>query len=97
MTSLFQGWRDAANWNDLRQVPSLRAEGDWRSDPTLTRRAVLDSLVGLNPGAWYAIADLVTEIKAHDPDFQRPDGELLPLVSTRRRLGELPLRLRVVG
>ena len=35
MTSLFQGWRDAANWNDLRQVPSLRAEGDWRSDPTL--------------------------------------------------------------
>jgi hypothetical protein len=75
MTALFRAWRESPDWHDLRQVPSLRAEGDWRSDPSLARRAVLDSLRELTPGAWYAIADLVGGIKARNPDFQRPDGD----------------------
>ena len=75
MTALFKAWRDSPDWIDLRHVPSLRAEGDWRSDPSLARRAVLGSLRELTPGAWYVIADLVAGIKARTPDFQRPDGD----------------------
>ncbi len=76
VTALFNTWRDGADlWNELRHVPSLAAEGDWRNDPSLARRAVLDALAGLDPAEWYAIADLVTQIKANAPDFQRPDGD----------------------
>lgn len=76
VTALFNTWREGADpWNELRHVPSLAAEGDWRNDPALARRAVLEALVGLDPAEWYAIGDLVAQIKATAPDFQRPDGD----------------------
>jgi hypothetical protein len=76
MTALFRAWRDAGDaWNDLRRVPALVAEGGWRNDPALARRAVLQTLRMLEPAAWYAIGDLIAEIKAGNPDFQRPDGD----------------------
>ena len=76
MSSLFTAWRESRDplWNDLRSVPSLRAEGAWRNDPSLARRALLDPLRSLQGSAWYALADLVAWLKAHVPDFQRPDG-----------------------
>lgn len=74
MSALFGAWRDSADWNDLRRVPTLHAEGEWRNDPRLARRAVLDALHALPAGAWYAIADLAAHLKATAPDFQRPDG-----------------------
>ncbi len=73
-TALFETWRSSVEWNDLRHMPSLRAEGEWRNDPVLARRAILAALARLEPGAWYAIADVVAWIKATNPDFQRPDG-----------------------
>ncbi len=76
VTALFVAWRDSAEatWNDLRRVPSLQAEGEWRNDPLLARQAVLDALRSLDPAGWCAIDDLVAAIKAARPDFQRPDG-----------------------
>ncbi|MCX7671565.1 MAG: helicase-associated domain-containing protein, partial [Anaerolineae bacterium] len=61
-------------WNDLRHVPSLQAEGAWRNDPLIARRAILDALARLEPDRWYALADFIAWIKATNPDFQRPDG-----------------------
>lgn len=75
MSSLFAAWRDSVEWDDLRHVPGLRAEGEWRSDPRLARRGVLAALRSLSSTAWYAVADLVASIKAATPDFQRPDGD----------------------
>ena len=76
MTALFKAWHDAGDaWNDLRHVPTLIAEGDWRNDPGLARRALIPTLRALDPTAWYAIGDLIAHIKATNPDFQRPDGD----------------------
>jgi hypothetical protein len=74
MSALFTEWRDSVEWNDLRRVPSLAAEGEWRNDPVMGRGAVLDALTLLDPAAWYALDDLVAGVKAANPDFQRPDG-----------------------
>jgi len=85
MTMLFTSWRDSTDlgsgpttgetgWNDLHHIPALQAEGAWRNDPLLARRAILDILGRLEPNTWYAIPDLVAWIKAVNPDFQRPDG-----------------------
>ncbi|MGQ9491141.1 MAG: helicase-associated domain-containing protein [Anaerolineae bacterium] len=75
MTALFRAWRDSTGWNDLRRVPGLLAEGEWRNDPILARRAVLDALHTLSADAWYAIADFIAYLKRTDPDFQRPAGD----------------------
>ncbi len=76
MTALFRTWRDGGDaWNDLRHVPSLVAEGDWRNDPGLARRTLTQALRALEPAAWYPISGLIAHIKATSPDFQRPDGD----------------------
>ncbi len=74
VTQLFTAWRDSTTWNDLRRMPALRAEGEWRNDPLLPRRGLLEALARLDPAAWYRLADLVAAFKATDPDFLRPDG-----------------------
>jgi len=81
MKALFQGWResgeespDVPGWNDLRHVPSLKAEGDWRNDPTIARHAILEVLSRLPGDAWYGISDFVAWMKAVQPDFQRLDS-----------------------
>lgn len=74
MTALFVSWRDSTDWNDLRRMPAVHAEGEWRNDPVQARRAVLAALKTVQIGAWYAIADLITYLKTTNPDFQRPDG-----------------------
>jgi hypothetical protein len=73
-STLFAAWRDSVEWNDLRRVPGLIAEGEWHNDPQLARRAVLDALKPLDPALWYRVDSFVTTIKATNPDFQRPDG-----------------------
>ena len=76
MSVLFKAWRDAGDaWNDLRHVPGLVAEGDWRNDPGLARRGLAQALRALEPTAWYPIDSLIAHIKVISPDFQRPDGD----------------------
>lgn len=74
---LLEAWRETEGWNDLFHVPTLRPEptGSWQNDPRLPRRALLEVLAGLEPGHWYAIADIVAYMKANRPTFQRPEGE----------------------
>ncbi len=74
VTQLFAAWRDSTTWNDLRRVPALRPEGEWRNDPLLPRRGLLQTLARLDPSAWYRLTDLVAAFKTSDPDFLRPDG-----------------------
>jgi hypothetical protein len=80
MTVLFRTWRDSighppGGWNDLRHVPGLQPEGEWRNDPLLGRRAVLDGLRLLEARQWYLISDFIAWIKEREPDFERPDGD----------------------
>jgi hypothetical protein len=82
MTALFETWRDSANhgptaagWNDLRHTPGLQPEGNWRNDPLLARRAILDALSLVDGKSWVAIADFAAWVKARNPDFQRLDGD----------------------
>lgn len=73
---LLDAWVQSMRWNDLCRTPALSCEqtGSWANDPVGTRQRLLPLLASLQPGAWYDCAGLVTAIKAHSPDFQRPDG-----------------------
>lgn len=72
LRALVDAWSNSA-WNELCHTPGLICEGSgWQNDPILARTALLDVLP--QDGQWYALADLVAQVKKSDPDFQRPDG-----------------------
>lgn len=69
-------WARSTRWNDLCRTPTLSCEqtGSWVNDPVGTRQRLLPLLASLQPGVWYDLTGLTAAIKAHAPDFQRPDG-----------------------
>ena len=86
MTALFKAWRDAGDaWNDLRHVPTLVAEGDWRNDPGLARRALTQALRTLEPTAWYAIRQFDRAHQSDQPGFPATGRRLHPVVFAGRR------------
>ena len=75
--ALMDAWRSSASWNDLCRTPALSCEetGSWSNDPVATRARLLPLLASLPGETWYATASLVTAVREHAPDFQRPDGD----------------------
>jgi hypothetical protein len=74
---LWDAWCESPEWNDLCRTPSLECTraGNWSNDPLQTRRAVLQMVAGLQPGAWYSQSEVLHAIQNAEPDFQRPTGE----------------------
>lgn len=75
LTLLVEAWQDSARFNELRLVPGLICEGEWRNDPLATRQFLLDQLAAIPAGAWWSLASFVEGIKSRSPDFQRPAGD----------------------
>ncbi|HSN75526.1 MAG TPA: hypothetical protein VL334_10660 [Anaerolineae bacterium] len=73
---LLDAWVQSTLWNDLCRTPELSCEqtGSWANDPAGTRQRLLPLLASLQPDAWYNLGGLAMAIKAHAPNFQRPDG-----------------------
>jgi hypothetical protein len=73
-SALFSIWQQSTTWNDLRHIPTLKAEGTWRNDPFAARSQLLAALGRLDPARWYSVDAFAAWIKTTEPDFQRPDG-----------------------
>lgn len=75
LAQLARAWMEASQFNELRMLPGLKFEGDWRNDPLQTRRLLLD-LVGTIPeNRWWSLNALVSSVHEQQPDFQRPAGD----------------------
>lgn len=69
---LAQAWW-TSTWNELHVTPGLQCEGSgWQNDPLLARNTLLNVLP--RNENWYHTDDVISQIKANKPDFQRPDG-----------------------
>ena len=71
---LVDAWRQSQEFNELRLVPSLVCEGEWRNDPGAARAFLLNLLRAIPRGAWWSLTSFTEGIKARFPDFQRPAG-----------------------
>ncbi len=71
---LVQTWLQSAQVDELRLLPGLRAEGDWKSEPLKTRRTVLGFLADIPTASWWSLGALIGSIKDRHPHYQRPDG-----------------------
>jgi hypothetical protein len=74
---LADSWRSSATFRDLWHVPGLHPEPTgWPYDPLVARTAVLNFLNEIVPEQdWWGLEDFIEEVKATEPDFQRPGGD----------------------
>ncbi|MFZ5909228.1 MAG: helicase-associated domain-containing protein [Chloroflexota bacterium] len=72
---LAQAWKESETFDELRQLPGLACEGEWKNQPQVTRAFLLDLLEAIPGGKWWSLAAFLRDVKARYPDFQRPAGD----------------------
>ena len=75
LKSLIEVWQASESFNELRLIPDLICEGEWKNQPVVTREFLLDLLGGIPAEKWWSLTALVRAIKGKYPDFQRPAGD----------------------
>ena len=72
---LTNAWLESETFNELRQLPGLVFEGEWKNQPLVTREFLLNLLDAIPEGKWWSLPAFIRDIKAKYPDFQRPAGD----------------------
>lgn len=85
---LAQSWLNSTTFNELRLLPELIFEGEWRNDPLQTRRRVLDLLRSLPAEVWWDLQAFIMAVKQEQADFQRPAGDYDSWFIRRRSDGQ---------
>jgi len=68
-------WMKAELINELKLLPDIILEGNWKNDPIKTRGVLLEIITKLHPKKWYRIPDFIDWMHQKHPDFQRSGGE----------------------
>ena len=72
---LIEAWQKSESFNELRLIPGLVCEGEWKNQPQVTREFLLNLLDAIPEDKWWSLTPFVREVKQKFPDFQRPAGD----------------------
>ncbi len=72
---LITAWQASETFDELRQLPGLVFEGEWKTQPRVTREFLLNLLSAVPSGQWWSLPAFLRGLKAKYPDFQRPAGD----------------------
>lgn len=72
---LVHTWLASEGFDELRALPGLKAEGNWKNLPVTSRQRVLEFLRSAPEGQWWSLEAVIADVKARQPDFQRPGGD----------------------
>lgn len=72
---LYNAWLDSTTFDELRLIPSLICEGEWKNQPQVTREFLMNLINDIPQGKWWSIPAFVKAIKEKYPDYQRPAGD----------------------
>ena len=75
LQTLAGAWLENETFNELRQLPGLIFEGEWKNQPAITREFLLNLLDAVPEGKWWSLPAFIRDVKAKYPDFQRPAGD----------------------
>jgi hypothetical protein len=75
LAAVVGAWLHSPQFNELRLLPGLKAEGHWENDAFAARQKVLAFARSATAGQWWSISALLADVKARHPDFQRPAGD----------------------
>jgi hypothetical protein len=70
-----RAWLPCAEFNELRQIPGLRCEGEWQNDARRARHAVLNFLSTIERNKWWSLNAFLADIRQRYADFQRTAGD----------------------
>lgn len=72
---LFKAWLNSQTFDELRLIPSLICEGEWKNQPLITREFLMDLINSIPQNKWWSLPAFLRTIKEKSPDFQRPAGD----------------------
>ena len=72
---LQDAWLESASFNELRLMPTIVCEGEWKNNPQETREFLLNLLDAIPEDKWWSLGAFVRDIKQKYADFQRPAGD----------------------
>lgn len=75
LAQLFNTWRQSKDFNELRLLPGLICEGQWRNDPLTTRTTLLNFVQQVPAETWWDLEEFVSAIHQLQPDYQRSGGD----------------------
>jgi len=71
---LQDAWVESASFNELRLMPGIICEGEWKNQPQETREFLLNLLDAIPQGKWWRLNAIVRDIKQKYEEFQSPVG-----------------------
>ncbi|MBE7534325.1 MAG: helicase-associated domain-containing protein [Anaerolineales bacterium] len=75
LKTLYDAWLESDRFNELKLMPNIICEGEWKNSPRDTRRTILGFINAIPTNKWWSVASFVQAIKQTQPDFQRPAGD----------------------
>lgn len=72
---LAQAWLQGEGFDELRWLPGLKVEGQWRNEAQRTRQRVLSFSKSAPTGKWWSLPALIADVREREPDFQRQGGD----------------------
>jgi len=75
LSLLAEAWQESEYYNELRLMPGLICEGEWKNSAVVTRHFLLALLEAIPGGQWWSLPAFIRDIKDRHPDFQRPSGD----------------------
>lgn len=75
LAALQNAWVESDSFNELRLMPGIICEGEWKNQPQEAREFLLNLLDAIPEGKWWSLNAFVRDIKQKYADFQRPAGD----------------------
>lgn len=75
LSILYKAWLTSTTFDELRLIPSIVCEGEWKNQPQITREFLMNLINDIPQGKWWSIPAFVKAIKEKYPDYQRPAGD----------------------
>jgi len=72
---LYKAWLESNTFDELRLIPGLICEGEWKNQSLVTREFLMDLFNSIPQNKWWSIPAFLRDIKTRYPDFQRPAGD----------------------
>ena len=72
---LNKAWLASDTFDELRLMPGLICEGEWKNQPQVTREFLMNLVNDIPQGKWWSIPALLKGVKEKYPDYQRPAGD----------------------
>ena len=72
---LQEAWLESESFNELKLMPGIICEGEWKNRPEETREFLLNLLDAIPEGKWWSLNAFIRDVKSKYADFQRPAGD----------------------